>query len=88
MRDENLSITYRHGRPLAAYSFAARGRARSHRTRELEPGLLVDFTRGGRPIGVEILDPKGTSLAALNRIMRTLGLRPLKRADVRSLHAV
>ena len=59
MRDENLKITYRHGRPLAAYySFAVRGRARSHRTREMGPGLLVDFTRSGRPIGVEILDPK------------------------------
>jgi hypothetical protein len=89
MRDENLRITYRHGRLLAAYySFAAPGRARSHRTREVEPGLLVDFTRAGRPIGIEILDPRGTTLAALNRVMRALGLAPLKRADVRPLHAV
>jgi len=89
MRDENLKITYRHGRPLAAYySFAVRGRARSQRTREMGHGLLVDFTRSGRPIGIEILDPKKTTLTALNRIMRTLGLPLLKRADVRPLHAV
>jgi len=89
VRDENLKITYRHGLFLAAYySFAVRGKARGHRTREMEPGLLVDFTRSGRPIGVEILDPKKASLSALNRIMRTIGLPPLKRADVRPLHAI
>ena len=81
-------VTYGRGRPIAAYYYLP-GRAgqKSVRTRQLEPGLLVDFRRGGRAIGIEITDPAGLSVAAFNRVLRELGCSPVSRADVAPLRA-
>ena len=45
-----------------------------YRTRRGESGLLVDYTRDGRPIGIEITTPAKTSLAAINRLLKKLDL--------------
>jgi Protein of unknown function (DUF2283) len=83
-----LEVTYRHGRPLAAYLYLARRPGdRSARVREASPGLLVDFCRDGRPIGIEIAAPTKISLAKLNRVLRDLGLPAAKRADLSPLLA-
>src|SRR5688500_8152473 len=53
-----LEVTFRHGRPLAAYLvLPRRARDRSARTRRAAPGLVIDFTADGRPIGIEITAP-------------------------------
>ncbi len=50
-----LEVTYRQGRAIAGYYYLPRRPGqRSVRTRRAEGGLLVDYARGGRPIGVEI----------------------------------
>ena len=88
MMEPYLEVTYRHGRPLAAYLYLARRPGdRSARVREASPGLLVDFRRDGRPIGIEITAPAKISLAKLNRVLRELGLPAAKRADLSPLLA-
>ncbi len=78
-----LEVTFRHGRPMAAYYYLPRRpKDKSQRTRRVEPGLVIDFSPDGRPIGIEITAPDKLTLAAFNRVLRELGLRPLKRADL------
>jgi hypothetical protein len=88
MNESYLEVTFRHGRPLAAYYYLPRrAKDKSHRTRRVEPGLVIDFRRDGKPIGIEILAPEELSLATFNRVLRELGLAPLKRTDLAPLRA-
>jgi len=75
--------TFRRGRPLAAYYHLPRRlRQKSYRTRRIEPGLVIDFARDGKPIGIEITAPTKLSLAALNRVLRELELPLATRDDL------
>jgi len=88
MNESYLEVTFRHGRPLAAYFHLPRRLTdKSHRTKRVEPGLVIDFRRDGKPIGIEILAPDKLTLAVFNRLLRNLGLPILKRADLVPLKA-
>ena len=83
MKDTYLEVTFRRGRPIAAYYYLPRRAGqKSYRSRRIEPGLVVDFDRGGQPIGIEITTPQKLSLAALNRVLRQFGFAPVKRAEL------
>jgi hypothetical protein len=83
-----LEVTFRHGRALAAYLYLPR-RPRDHsvRTKRARPGLVIDLAADGRPIGIEITAPSRVTVTALNRVLRSLGQAPLKRADLAPLRA-
>ena len=88
MNTPYLEVTYRRGRPIAAYYYLPRRPGQhSVRTRRVEAGLLVDYARGGRPIGVEITTPGALSVAAFNRVLRELGFASVSREDVAPLIA-
>jgi hypothetical protein len=88
MKEPYLEITFRHGRPLAAYLYLPReGDEKSARTEQAAPGLLVDFAGDGRPIGLEITAPGRISAATINRALTNLGLSPLSDADLSPLRA-
>jgi len=88
MNESYLEVTFRHSRPIAAYYYLPRRtKDKSYRTRRVEPGLVIDFTRAGKPIGIEILAPDKLTLAVFNRVLRELGFPPLKRADLAPLVA-
>jgi len=88
MNESYLEVTFRHGRPMAAYYYLPRRpKDKSHRTKRVEPGLVIDFTRDGRPIGIEIVAPNKLTLAVFNRVLRELGFPPLKRVDLVPLTA-
>jgi len=88
MNDAYLEVTYRHGLPLAAYYYLPRRPGdRAYRTSRGPSGLLVDYTRGGRAIGIEISAPSMLSLAAMNRVLRELGQRPITRTELSPLLA-
>jgi hypothetical protein len=88
MNEPYLEVTFRHGRPIAGYYYLPRGpKDKSHRTKRVEPGLVIDFTRGGKPIGIEILAPGKLTLTILNGVLRELGFPPVKRADLAPLKA-
>ena len=83
-----LEVTYRHGRPLAAYYYLPRsGRAKSVRTRRVEPGLVIDYAANGLPLGIEITAPAKLSMAALNRVLKELGCPVVRRQDFAPLRA-
>jgi len=88
MKTSYLEVTFRHGRPLAAYLYLPRRPTdKSHRTAKVEPGLVVDFNRRGKPIGIEITAPAKLSAAALNRVLRRFGCPPVRSADLAPLSA-
>ena len=73
MRGRYLEVTFRKGRPVAAYLYLPRrGAERAARVSKASPGLLIDFNPDGRPIGIEITAPGRVSLAALNRVLTRL----------------
>jgi uncharacterized protein YuzE len=87
MNHTYLEVTFRRGRPLAAYYYLPRRRGdKSCRTVRADAGLLVDFARNGKPIGIEITAPGAVSLPAFNRVLKDLGLPTLKSIDLAPLH--
>lgn len=88
MNEPYLEVTFRHGRPIAAYYYLPRRSGqKSYRTERVEAGLLIDYGRGGRPIGIEITAPGKVTLAAINRVLRGLGFAPVKREEMAPLLA-
>ena len=88
MHEPYLEVTFRRGKPLAAYYYLPRRPSqRSYRTERVEAGIVIDYARGGRPIGLEITAPGKVTLSVLNRVLRRLGESTLKREDVAPLLA-
>ena len=88
MKESYLEITYRHGRPIAAYLYLPRGsRDKSLRTTKAAGGLVIDFTRSGKAIGIEITAPSKATAVMVNRVLRELGFPPIKQADLAPLRA-
>jgi uncharacterized protein YuzE len=83
MKEPYLEVTFRHGRPMAAYYYLPREIGqKSARTRRVEPGLVIDFTADGQAIGIEITAPGRVSAAALNAVLKELGHAPASQADL------
>ena len=83
MKERYLEVTFRHGRPIAAYYYLPRGAdQKSVRTRRVEPGLIIDFASNGQAIGIEITAPDLVSLAGLNAVLHDLGQAPASEADL------
>ncbi len=88
MREPYLEVTFRHGRPLAAYLYLPRRSGeRSYRSSRVEPGMVIDFNRKGNPIGIEITAPSKISVTSLNRVLRGLGLPAVRKDDLAPLLA-
>lgn len=88
MKESYLEVTFRHGRPLAAYLYLPREpNDKSFRTSTEELGMIVDFNRRGKPIGIELTAPTKVTLTALNRLLGELGLSPLSEGDLEPLRA-
>ena len=88
MKDSYLEVTFRHGRPMAAYYYLPRRAGqKSYRTREIEPDILVDYARGGKPIGIELTAPEQVSISTINRVLRGLGQMELKPEELAPLRA-
>jgi uncharacterized protein YuzE len=87
-RQRYLEVTFRNGKPLAAYLYLPRqpGDA-SARTVPQGEGLLIDFAADGRAIGIEITAPTGVSLESLNRVLATVNQDPVTIEELRPLAA-
>jgi uncharacterized protein YuzE len=83
-----LEVKFRRGRPIAAYYYLPRKTGqKSHRARRIEPGLVIDLSRDGQAIGIEITAPSKVSVAALNRVLTKLGLSRVTRDELAPLLA-
>lgn len=88
MKEPYLEVTFRRGRPIAAYYYLPRRPGqKSYRSVRIEPGMVVDFGRGGKPIGIEITAPERTSQVTLNRVLKQFGLPTVKSSDLAPLRA-
>ncbi len=88
MRDRYLEITFRNGRPLAAYLYFPRtAGARSVRTVKIGNGLLVDYAAEGRPIGLEITSPTHVNSDQINEVLRELDVPQLDPEELDPLQA-
>lgn len=88
MREPFLEVTFHRGRALAAYLYLPRDpKEKSARTKRVEPGLVIDFTADGKPIGIEITAPGQISLAVINRVLEELGRSPVTQTDLAPLLA-
>ena len=88
MKHSFLEVTYRQGKPLAAYLYLPRESGdKSSRTVKVEPGLLIDFAADGRAIGIEITSPANVTLAGINVALAKANQEPLTSRDLTPLVA-
>ncbi len=88
MRERYLEVTFRQGKPLAAYLYLPRATGvKSAWTQEVAPGLLADFAANGEPIGLEITAPTRVTAAQVNAALRTLGVATLAPEELAPLKA-
>ena len=83
MTERSLQVTYRKGKPFAAYLYLSHQTGeKSAKTVPAADGLLVvDYAQSGKPIGVEITAPTVVPLDRLNRLLADLGETPLNEHD-------
>jgi hypothetical protein len=79
MTERSLQVTYRKGRPFAAYLHLSHATGeKSVRTVATPDGLLVvDYNGTGQAVGVEITAPQAVSLERINELLASLGQPPL-----------
>jgi hypothetical protein len=88
-----IEISYRDGKAYAAYmplavaDASSNARKRVYRSVPHEGGYVVDFTRAGVPLGIEVTAPATVTLARVNRLLASLGLAKVSRAVLRPLLA-
>ncbi|WPL19278.1 hypothetical protein Thiowin_04395 [Thiorhodovibrio winogradskyi] len=88
MKSSYLEVTFRRGRPLAAYLYLPRiSGDKSDYVVQMGSGLLVDYTTEGKPIGLEITAPAQVSIAELNNVLAALHVPTLTKEDIAPLLA-
>jgi uncharacterized protein YuzE len=88
MNHPYLEITYRRGKPLAAYLYLPR--REGDRVVQSEPIgdlFVIDRASDGRVVGIEIIDPISVSAETLNELLIELKQSPLPVADLAPLQA-
>ncbi len=88
MNDRYLEITYRKGKLVAAYLYLPRqSREKAKKTVKAAEGILVDYGKGSRPIGIEITAPRHVSLQEINQVAADLNLPPFANEELAPLLA-
>ncbi len=78
MKQRYLEITFRKGKPLAAYLYLSRkSGVRVARTLDAGHGVHVDFDEHNAPMGVEITAPGSLSIVELNTLLTQHGITAL-----------
>ena len=88
MKNISLQITYRKGKPFAAYIYLAQSHGqKSARTEAITGDLLIDYAQDGTPLGIEIVSPGMVSIDEIQRVFDHLGLGRLEPAELEPLKA-
>ncbi len=88
MKDRYLEVTYRNGKPFAAYLHLPREvDERSVRSEEVEHGMVIDFGPGEHPIGIELTAPEQVTIERLNQVLQRLNLPPMREGELAPLSA-
>jgi hypothetical protein len=74
MNGRYLVVTFRNGKPWAAYLYLPRrAGVKSARTRKLTKGMIVDLSAEGEIIGLEITAPTIIGVADVNEVLAGYG---------------
>jgi uncharacterized protein YuzE len=88
MNDRYLEVTFRKGKPFAAYFYLPRNPGeKSVGTANAGAGTLIDYGKSGRPIGIEITDPNKINWRGINEILTKLNLHPAEEKELAPLLA-
>lgn len=88
MSTSSLQITYRKGKPFAAYIYLAhRPGTQSVRTEQVGPELLIDYAADRSPLGLEVISPDYVTEEEINFAFERLGLAPPSSDDLAPLCA-
>ena len=88
MKSFSLQITYRKGKPFAAYIYlASKTGQKSVRTESVTQDLLIDYAEDGTPIGIEIVSPGYVSIDEIQSIFDRLGFNKPDSAELEPLKA-
>lgn len=88
MSNRYLEITYRKGKVVAAYLYLPRQpREKVKKTAKAAEGILVDYGKGGRPIGIEITAPHQVTRQAIEQVITQLNLPPFADDELKPLLA-
>jgi uncharacterized protein YuzE len=82
-----LEITYRQGKPFAAYLYLDRKSGDKADRTERHGEWLIDFAADGRAIGIEFTRLDSVDVMALNRILQSAHQPVLSAADLSPLAA-
>jgi hypothetical protein len=76
-----LEITYREGRPYVGYLDLRRRRGAVYGgSRPVDPGLVLDYSKTGKLMGIEFLAPRFLTAELLDRILEPEGFPPIGRS--------
>lgn len=88
MNQRYLEVTFRKGKPLAAYLYLPRpAGAKAARTSDAGRGIHVDFDGNDTPIGVEITAPAAITIDELLALLAHLGIGEVDRMELAPLAA-
>lgn len=88
MSNRYLEISYRSGKPFAAYlHLPRRPDDRSARTERFSEVLVIDYASDGRAIGIEIVHPQVLTEEEINRALAHVDQPPLSKEDFSPLKA-
>lgn len=88
MRQRYLEVTFRNGKPIAAYLYLPRpNRATAVSTRDAGAGLKIDFDAAGNAIGVEITAPSLVSVDSVNAALASCGAAAIHAGELLPLAA-
>jgi len=82
-----LEITYRQGKPFAAYLYLDRSPGDRAARSERHGTWLIDFTADGRAIGIEFTQVGQVDLAAVNQALAAHRHPEIEASDLQPLRA-
>lgn len=88
MKERYLEVTFRNGKPFAAYLYLPRQNGeKSVRSEEAGHGMVIDYAPNDRPIGIELTAPNQITLDRLNAVLKRLNLPLMKNDELAPLAA-
>ncbi len=88
MKTVSLQITYRKGKPFAAYIYLSHRREQKRvRTEAITEDLLIDYAQDGTPLGIEIVSPEIVSIDEIQSVFDRLGLSRPEPVELKPIKA-
>jgi hypothetical protein len=82
-----LEVTYRQGKPFAAYVYLPRVSGDQVARTERRGSMLIDFAADGRALGIELTAPADVRLAEINALLSSMQQPLLEPSDLTPLVA-